>query len=170
MLPCRGLVVIVQPGGLGGGGADGGDRHVESSGECVDRGRARRPDQVPGRGEGIDGGPGQSAAAGDLAIGPASLAQPLLDQALQRVDRVLRRWRGVPGPLPGKTSPVIRRMRRHVHQPNPSSSAEIGRDSPALTDQRSYCTVMAVQYVRYQTYIRPWRISSKEALCPPHLP
>ena len=63
LLPGGGLVVVVQSGGLGGGGADGGDRHVEAFGERVDRGRARRPGQVPGRGEGVEGGPGQAAAA-----------------------------------------------------------------------------------------------------------
>ena len=47
----RGLVVVVQPGGFGGGGADHGDRHVQALGQRVDRVRARRPGQVPGRGQ-----------------------------------------------------------------------------------------------------------------------
>ena len=36
-LPLSGdLVVVVQAGGLGGGGADGGDRHVQALGQRVD--------------------------------------------------------------------------------------------------------------------------------------
>ena len=43
----------------------------------------------------MDGGVRQPAAAGDLAVGPAPLAQPLLDQPLERVERRLQhRGRG----------------------------------------------------------------------------
>ena len=117
--PGRGLVVVVQSGGLGRGGADRGDRHVQAPGERVDGGGARRPAQVPCGGEGVEGGPGQAAAAGGLAVGPAPLAQPLLNQALQRVERGLRRRRG--GRLRrGGVGPVPRQVRRHDPQPSPS--------------------------------------------------
>ena len=110
-----GLVVVVQPGGRGGGGADRGDRHVQALGQGVDGGRARRAGQVPGRGEGVDGGVRQAAAAGDLAVGPAPLAQPLLDQPLERVERRLQR-RGGPRLLGGRVLLVPRRLRGHGHQ------------------------------------------------------
>ncbi|MFY9932481.1 MAG: hypothetical protein WAK82_31230 [Streptosporangiaceae bacterium] len=116
-LAARVLVVVVQPGGLGGGGADCGDGHVEASGQRVDGGRARRPGQVPRRGEGVEGGVGQSAAAGDLAVGPALLAQSLLDEPLERVHVMLRRGGGG-RPLGGGVLPVPRRMHRHDHQPS----------------------------------------------------
>ena len=118
-LPGGGLVVVVQSCGLGGGGAYHGDGHVEPFGERVDGGRAWRPDQVPCGGEGIDRGPRQAAAAGDFSVRPAAVAQPFLDQALQRVDRVL--WRRCAGlrPLLGQIRPVIRHVRRHTYQPSP---------------------------------------------------
>jgi hypothetical protein len=136
-LTTRGLVVVVQSRGLSGGGAYHGDGHVEPFGERVDGGRAWRPDQVPCGGEGIDRGPGQPAAAGDLSVRPASVAKPFLDQALQRVDRML--WRRPAGlrSLPGKIRPAIRRVRRHTYQPNPCS---VPRGSAAilpLTDPKS---------------------------------
>ena len=111
--PGRGLVVVMQSGGLGCGGADRGDRHVETFGEPVERGRARRPGQVPCHGEGVDRGPRQLAAAGDLTVGPAPLAHPLLDQPLQRVDARLRRRSGRALPLSRKIPLAPNRMRRH---------------------------------------------------------
>jgi hypothetical protein len=118
LAPGRGLVVVVQPGGLGGGGADRGDRHVQACGERVDGGRPRRPAQVPCHGEGVDGGPGQPAAAGDLAVGPAPLAHPLPDQALKRVEAILRRGGAGLRPPGGVILLVPRRVRRHSNQPN----------------------------------------------------
>ena len=49
----RDLVVVVQPGGLGRGRADRGDRDIESLREPVERSRAGRPDQVPRHGQGV---------------------------------------------------------------------------------------------------------------------
>ena len=121
----RGLVVVVQPGGLGCGGADRGDRHVEAFGEPVERGRARRPGQVPCYGEGVDGGPGHLAAAGDLTVGPVPLAHPLLDQPLQRVDARLRRRSGRALPLSRKIPLAPNRMRRHSQaQPSPPNELQ----------------------------------------------
>jgi hypothetical protein len=111
----RRLVVIVQPGGLGRRGADHGDRHVEPSGQRVDRRRAGRPGQVPGRGQGVDRGPGQPAAAGHRPVRPAAVMQPLLDQPLQRVDVLHWHRLGTGLPLSGKIRPAIRRMHRHVY-------------------------------------------------------
>ena len=118
-LAARGLVVVVQSCGLSGSGAYHGDGHVEPFGERVDGGRAWRPDQVPCGGEGIDRGPGQAAAAGDLSVRPAAVAKPFLDQALQWIDRTL--WGSRVGfrSLPGKIRPAIRSVRRHTYQPNP---------------------------------------------------
>jgi hypothetical protein len=118
-LPAWGLVVVVQSCGLGGGGAHHGDGHVEPFGQRVDGGRAWRPDQVPCGSEGIDRGPGQPAAAGNVSVRPAAVTQPFLDQALQRVDRTL--WRRPAGlrSLPGKIRPAIRSVRRHTYQSNP---------------------------------------------------
>src|SRR2546430_17700591 len=70
-------VVVVPCDGLGGGGADRGDGYLQALGQRVDRGRARRPGQVPGRGEGKDGGPRQPATAGDLPVGPERKSTPL---------------------------------------------------------------------------------------------
>ena len=61
------------------------DGRAEPSGERVNGGRARRPDQVPRGGERVDSGPGQPRAAGDCARAPAPVLQPLMDQPLQRV-------------------------------------------------------------------------------------
>ncbi|HTU09082.1 MAG TPA: hypothetical protein VMG13_26285, partial [Trebonia sp.] len=83
VLPGRGLVVIVQTGGLGRRHADHRDRYVEPFGERVDRGRTRRPDQVPRRRQRVHRRPGQPAAAGHHSVRPAALPQPFLDQALQ---------------------------------------------------------------------------------------
>ena len=63
-------VVVMQPGGLRRGGADYGYRHVEALGQRIERGRARRPGQVPGRRERIDGGTRKLTAPGDVAVGP----------------------------------------------------------------------------------------------------
>ena len=161
-LPARGLVVVVQSCGLGGGGAYHGDGHVEPFGERVDGGRAWRPDQVPCGGEGVDRGPGKAAAAGDLSVRPAAVAKPFLDQALQRVDRTL--WRRPAGlrSLPGKIRPAIRSVRRHTYQPNPCLVPRRSAAILALTDPKSYCTVMTVQSVRRKTH-RVRDASSKEA-------
>ena len=115
-LTARSLVVVVQSCGLGGGGAYHGDGHVEPFGERVDGGRAWRPDQVPCGGESIDRGPGQPGAAGDRAIGPAPILQPLMDQPLQRVHVVLRCQGGI---LRGAWL-VVCGVRRHANQPNPA--------------------------------------------------
>jgi len=115
-LPGRSLVVVMQSGGFRCGGADHRDWDIEPFGERVNRGRAWRPDQVPCGGEGVDRGAGQAAAASDLSVRPAAVAQPLLDQALQRVDRLLlRRCVGL-RLLLGKIRPVIRHVRRHTYQ------------------------------------------------------
>ena len=136
-LTARGLVVVVQSSGLSGGGAYHGDGHVEPFGERVDGGRAWRPDQVPCGGEGIDRGPGQPAAAGDLSVRPAAVAKPFLDQALQRVDCTLWRHPAVLRCLPGKIRPYIRSVRRHTYQPNPCSVPRRSAAILALTDPRS---------------------------------
>ena len=125
LLTCRGVIVVMQSRGLGGSGTDGGHGHVKSFGERVDCRRPRGPDKVPRRGEGVDGRPGQPAAPGDFAVRPASLVQPLQDQPLEGVSELLRRCDGVSGLLPGDVTPVIGRVRRHSHQPNPSSPEEI---------------------------------------------
>ncbi len=119
LLPGRGFVVVVQSGGFRGGGADHRDRDVEPFGERVDRGRAWRPDQVPSGGERVDRGPGQPAPAGDCAVGPAAVTQPVLDQPLQRVHVLLLRRRGIAQPVARKLRLVVRRVRRHGYQPNP---------------------------------------------------
>src|SRR6202034_1809929 len=108
LLPGRSAVVVVQSGGLGCGGTNRGDGHVEALGQCIDRGRAGRPGQVPRGREGVDGGAGQSAAPGDLTVGPAALTQPLQDQTLQRVDGVLQRNGGLR--LGGRLSIPSRRL------------------------------------------------------------
>ena len=152
----RGLVVVVQAGGFGRGGADRRDRHVEALGERVDGGRARGAGQVPCGGEGVDGRPRQPAAAGYRAVGPASFAQPLLDQALQRIECGLHRRRGGVRLLCGEVWPVPRRVRRHDHQPSPSPPGERSRESSALTypriilygDDRTARTSNSVHQVR----------------------
>jgi hypothetical protein len=151
----RGLVVVVQSCGLSGGGAYHGDGHVEPFGERVDGGRAWRPDQVPCGGEGIDRGPGQPAAAGDLSVRPAAVAKPFLDQALQWIDRTL--WGSRVGfrSLPRKIRPAIRRVRRHTYQPSPCLVPKRSAAILALTDPEYYCTVVAVQLVRVRTYKLP---------------
>ena len=68
-------------------------------------------------------------------------------QALQGVHR-LRQRRGGIRPLFWSLPVVIRRTRRHSHKPNLSSTVVISRNSPGLTELRSYCTVTTVQYVR----------------------
>lgn len=73
------LVVVVQARGLSGGGPDGRDRHIQAFGKPVERGWARWPDEVARHRQGVDGGTGQSTPPGDLAIGPASLAHPLVN-------------------------------------------------------------------------------------------
>jgi hypothetical protein len=154
-LPARGLVVVVQSCGLGGGGAYHGDGHVEPFGQRVDGGRAWRPDQVPCGGEGVDRGPGKAAAAGDVSIRPAAVAKPFLDQALQRVDRTL--WGSRVGfrSLPRKIRPAIRRVRRHTYQPKPCSVPRRSAVILALTDPKYYCTVMTVRSVRVRAYKVP---------------
>jgi len=123
VLPIRRLAVVVQSGGLAGRRTDYGDRHVETFGERVDRGRTRRPDQVPRRRQRVHRRPGQSAAAGDCPVGPAAVPQPLLDQPLQRVDGLPGRLSTL-GPILREIRPAIRRARRHGHQPNPHLEGE----------------------------------------------
>ena len=119
LLPGRSLVVVVQPGGFRGGGADHRDRDIEAFGERVNGGRARRPDQVPRDGEGVHSGPGQAAAARHRAVGPAPVTQPILDQPLQRVHVLLRRRHGISRPVAGELRLIVRRVRRHGYQFNP---------------------------------------------------
>jgi hypothetical protein len=77
----------------------------------------------------------QSAAPGYLLKGPAPLAQPLLDQPLERIKCLF--WCCVIGgarPLRGGVLPVLRHVRRHNHQPSyfpELSSGGRGRDALA---------------------------------------
>src|SRR5258708_21953157 len=82
-LPLWGLVVVVQPGGLRGGGANGGYRHVESLGERVNGGRAWWPDQGPGAGQAIHRRTRRPRPPGAVAIGPPPIAAPSHHQASQ---------------------------------------------------------------------------------------
>jgi hypothetical protein len=61
------VVVVMQPGGLRRGGADYGYWHVEAFGQRVERGRPRRPGQVPGRRERVDGGTRKLTTPGNVA-------------------------------------------------------------------------------------------------------
>lgn len=116
LLSRRRPVVVVQPGRLGRGDTDHRDGRAEPFGERVNGGRARRPDQVPRGGERVDSGPGQPRAAGDRAVGPAPVLQPLMDQPLQRVHFV---WRCQGRILRGAWL-VVCGVRRHAYQPNPA--------------------------------------------------
>ena len=165
--PRRGALVVVQPGRLGGGGADRGNGDVQALRERVDGGRARRPDQVPRGRQRVDRRPGQPASACDLTVGPAALPQPSRDQPLQRVDRPLRSRpglrRALSGSVPvvrrpgvrraarGSTAPVIRRrVRPHAHQPNAPSPEMISRRSggPAVTPGLDQFVILLYGYNR----------------------
>ena len=79
--------------------------------------------QVAGRGERIDRGPRQPAPAGDFAVGPVTLSQPIPNQALQGIDGG-QRSRGLLRRISGDVSLVSPSTRRHAHQPNrPRSQA-----------------------------------------------
>jgi len=125
LLPgCR-LVVVVHSCRLRGGRAYRGDGHLKTFGERVDRRRPWRPDQVPCRRQGVDRRARQSAAPGDVAIGPAPLVQTPANQALQGIDVLAWQRDGV-FLLP--RGEVPRRMRRHTHQPSPSSPDQSRHD------------------------------------------
>src|SRR6202034_4433204 len=87
-------------------------------------------------------------------IGPGAFTQPLQDQTLQRVDGVLQRY-GCGLRLGGRLSIPSRRMRRHVHQPNPTPSPGLSHvphiDWPGLSlydDHRTARTSKRAHLVR----------------------
>ena len=127
----RDVVVVVQSGGLGGGGADRGDGQVEAAGQPIQRGWAGWPGQIPGHRQGVDGGPGQTAAPGHVAVRQAPFAQPVQDQALQRVGTRLHRCGGHARAALSGTVLVPCRIRHH-DQPSRLCASGSGRDPQFL--------------------------------------